>query len=84
MTAGLCRLGGIPVGVIAVETRSVELTIPADPANLDSEVKVREEIITSLCTVAGAVLCRERNPGHQATLHRACKVARTISHLTSI
>jgi len=36
----LSSLGGIPVGVIAVETRTVEQTIPADPANLDSEVKV--------------------------------------------
>ena len=36
-----CRLGGIPVGVVAVETRTVEMTIPADPANLDSESKVR-------------------------------------------
>lgn len=36
-----CRLGGIPTGVVAVETRSVELSIPADPANLDSEAKVR-------------------------------------------
>lgn len=35
-----CRLGGIPLGVIAVETRTVELTVPADPANLDSESKV--------------------------------------------
>lgn len=35
------RLGGIPTGVVAVETRSVELSIPADPANLDSEAKVR-------------------------------------------
>lgn len=34
------RLGGIPVGVVAVETRTVELSIPADPANLDSEAKV--------------------------------------------
>lgn len=34
------RLGGIPLGVIAVETRTVELTVPADPANLDSESKV--------------------------------------------
>lgn len=34
------RLGGLPVGVIAVETRTVEVTIPADPANLDSEAKV--------------------------------------------
>lgn len=35
------RLGGIPLGVISVETRTVELAIPADPANLDSEAKVR-------------------------------------------
>lgn len=35
------RLGGIPLGVIAVETRTVEVAIPADPANLDSEAKVR-------------------------------------------
>ena len=35
------RLGGIPVGVIAVETRTVEMVVPADPANLDSEAKVR-------------------------------------------
>lgn len=39
--ASLHRLGGIPTGVVAVETRSVELSIPADPANLDSEAKVR-------------------------------------------
>lgn len=37
---GRARLGGIPVGVIAVETRTVEFTLPADPANLDSEAKV--------------------------------------------
>ena len=36
-----CRLGGIPVGVIAAEMRTVELVVPADPANLDSEAKVR-------------------------------------------
>ena len=30
------RLGGIPVGAIAVETRMVEQRIPADPANPDS------------------------------------------------
>uniref|UniRef100_A0A3B5MTG1 acetyl-CoA carboxylase n=1 Tax=Xiphophorus couchianus TaxID=32473 RepID=A0A3B5MTG1_9TELE len=36
-------LGGIPLGVIAVETRTVELTIPADPANLDSESKVLQQ-----------------------------------------
>lgn len=38
--AGRARLGGVPVGVIAVETRTVELKLPADPANLDSEAKV--------------------------------------------
>ncbi|XP_076067982.1 acetyl-CoA carboxylase isoform X2 [Oratosquilla oratoria] len=36
---GRARLGGIPVGAIAVETRTVELNLPADPANLDSEAK---------------------------------------------
>lgn len=40
VVCGRARLGGIPVGVIAVETRTVELIIPADPANLDSETKV--------------------------------------------
>lgn len=40
IVSGRARLGGIPVGVIAVETRTVELIIPADPANLDSETKV--------------------------------------------
>lgn len=34
---GRARLGGIPVGVVAVETRSVAVDIPADPADLDSE-----------------------------------------------
>lgn len=40
VVTGRARLGGIPVGVIAVETRSVELNHPADPANFDSEAKV--------------------------------------------
>ncbi|XP_060534242.1 acetyl-CoA carboxylase isoform X2 [Cylas formicarius] len=39
VVTGRARLGGIPLGVIAVETRSVELNLPADPANLDSEAK---------------------------------------------
>lgn len=59
------RLGGIPVGVVAVETRTVELSIPADPANLDSEAKVGDPLF-SVCLSAepvdilGAVLpvCR--------------------------
>lgn len=36
----LCRLGGIPMGVITVETRAVEVVIPADPGNPDSDTKV--------------------------------------------
>jgi acetyl-CoA carboxylase carboxyltransferase component len=40
VVTGRARLGGIPVGVIAVETRTVELNLPADPANLDSEARV--------------------------------------------
>lgn len=41
VVCGRARLGGLPVGAIAVETRSVELIEPADPANPDSETKVR-------------------------------------------
>ncbi|XP_041970632.1 acetyl-CoA carboxylase isoform X2 [Aricia agestis] len=43
VVTGRARLGGIPVGVIAVETRTVELTLPADPANLDSESKTVQQ-----------------------------------------
>ncbi|ODN01988.1 Acetyl-CoA carboxylase [Orchesella cincta] len=39
VVCGRARLGGIPVGVIVVETRTVELNLPADPAKLDSESK---------------------------------------------
>ena len=54
------RLGGIPVGVVAVETRTVELSIPADPANLDSEAKVGHlEYRGCLCLLgAGFPFCR--------------------------
>ncbi|XP_077530099.1 acetyl-CoA carboxylase isoform X3 [Haemaphysalis longicornis] len=40
VVCGRARLGGVPVGVVAVETRTVEIDIPADPANLDSEAKL--------------------------------------------
>ncbi|KAJ3628676.1 hypothetical protein Zmor_003980 [Zophobas morio] len=40
VVTGRARLGGIPVGVIAVETRSVEVMYPADPASPESEAKV--------------------------------------------
>lgn len=39
---GRARLGGIPIGVVAVETRSIENVIPVDPANQDSA----EQIVT--------------------------------------
>ncbi|KAK3859492.1 hypothetical protein Pcinc_034403 [Petrolisthes cinctipes] len=39
VVCGRARLGGIPVGVICVETRTVEFDLLADPANLDSEAK---------------------------------------------
>ncbi|XP_015754053.1 PREDICTED: acetyl-CoA carboxylase 1-like [Acropora digitifera] len=34
------RLGGVPMGVIAVETRAVEVVIPADPGNPESDTKI--------------------------------------------
>ncbi|XP_027422308.1 acetyl-CoA carboxylase 2 isoform X1 [Bos indicus x Bos taurus] len=43
VVTGRARLGGIPVGVIAAETRTVELVVPADPANLDSEAKIIQQ-----------------------------------------
>ncbi|XP_062873532.1 acetyl-CoA carboxylase 2 isoform X2 [Trichomycterus rosablanca] len=43
VVVGRARLGGIPVGVIAVETRTVEVAIPADPANLDSEARLVQQ-----------------------------------------
>ena len=43
VVVGRARLGGIPVGVIGVETRSVENVTPADPANPDSTEQVTQE-----------------------------------------
>ncbi|KAJ1972613.1 acetyl-coenzyme-A carboxylase, partial [Dimargaris cristalligena] len=37
VVVGRARLGGIPMGVIAVESRSVDMVIPADPGNAQSE-----------------------------------------------
>ena len=37
---GRARLGGMPLGVIAVETRTMDIETPADPANPESEAKV--------------------------------------------
>ncbi|KAJ5964806.1 Acetyl-coenzyme A carboxyltransferase N-terminal [Penicillium vulpinum] len=43
VVVGRARLGGIPMGVIAVETRSVENVTPADPANPDSMEMISTE-----------------------------------------
>ncbi|KAF7879899.1 uncharacterized protein EAF02_007536 [Botrytis sinoallii] len=43
VVVGRARLGGIPMGVIAVETRSVENITPADPANPDSTEQISNE-----------------------------------------
>ncbi|XP_071137494.1 acetyl-CoA carboxylase-like isoform X4 [Mytilus edulis] len=43
VVVGRARLGGIPMGVVAVETRTVETSTPADPANLDSELKILQQ-----------------------------------------
>jgi acetyl-CoA carboxylase / biotin carboxylase 1 len=43
VVVGRARLGGIPMGVIAVETRSVENVTPADAANPDSIEQVTQE-----------------------------------------
>ncbi|KAF2834537.1 hypothetical protein M501DRAFT_1000167 [Patellaria atrata CBS 101060] len=43
VVVGRARLGGIPVGVIGVETRAVENVTPADPANPDSIEQVTSE-----------------------------------------
>ena len=43
VVVGRARIGGIPMGVIAVETRAVENVTPADPANPDSMEQVTTE-----------------------------------------
>jgi len=43
VVTGRAHLGGIPVGVIAVETRTVEQIVPADPANGESQQQVNQQ-----------------------------------------
>ena len=43
VVVGRARISGIPMGVIAVETRTVENITPADPANPDSIEQVTNE-----------------------------------------
>ena len=43
VVVGRARLGGVPFGVIAVETRTLERVVPADPANPNSnELRIAE------------------------------------------
>ncbi|QWU87678.1 hypothetical protein CA3LBN_001943 [Candidozyma haemuli] len=43
VVVGRARLGGIPIGVIGVETRTVDNLVPADPANPDSTEMMFQE-----------------------------------------
>ena len=43
VVAGRAKLGGVPVGVIAVETRNVDRRVPADPANPTSQEVVEPQ-----------------------------------------
>ena len=43
MVTGRARLGGLNVGVIAVETRLVEQRIPADPGNPESREAIQPQ-----------------------------------------
>ena len=43
VVVGRARLGGIPVGVIGVDVRTIENVTPADPANPDSMEQVTSE-----------------------------------------
>lgn len=56
--------------MVAVETRSVELSIPADPANLDSDAKVRpNSILACKRELASKYLDVYRQPGTDADLY---------------
>eukprot|EP01126_Amoeba_proteus_P032307 TRINITY_DN3153_c0_g1_i18.p1 TRINITY_DN3153_c0_g1~~TRINITY_DN3153_c0_g1_i18.p1 ORF type:complete len:1925 (+),score=392.40 TRINITY_DN3153_c0_g1_i18:882-6656(+) len=43
VVVGRARLGGIPVGVLAVEPRTTEVRVPADPASLNSRAEVVQQ-----------------------------------------
>ena len=43
VVTGRARLGGIPCGVIAVETRTVQKVVPADPASEESREQVTQQ-----------------------------------------
>jgi hypothetical protein len=53
VVTGRARLGGIPVGVIAVETQTVERVVPADPGSPESS----EQAIPQAGQVRRAAVC---------------------------
>ena len=68
VVVGRARLGGIPMGVIAVETRSVENVTPADPANPDSMEQVSKRLVVSGTPTPPSRLlrlCKDFNNGEQ-------------------
>lgn len=55
VVTGRARLGGIAVGVIAVETQTVMLNIPADPGAPDSSERILPQVCArKLCSSQGA------------------------------
>lgn len=48
VVTGRARLGGIPMGVIAVETRLMEQRVPADPADPESREAVLPQVMQLL------------------------------------
>ena len=48
VVTGRAKLGGIPCVVIAVETRAIELVLPADPAN-----PVRKRVKVNVLAIGG-------------------------------
>ena len=51
VVTGRARLGGIAVGVIAVETQTVMLNIPADPGAPDSSERIIPQVPAWFCLV---------------------------------
>lgn len=95
VVTGRARLGGIPCGVIAVETRTVECVIPADPANPDTESRVRTLFVVYIvvcllqCLLSVRLLVRQGRSGTQTPPSRQPRqlviwIARDFPFLSSL
>lgn len=72
---GRARLGGVPVGVIAVETQTVMLNIPADPGAPDSSERIIPQVRSRSPKVyGGAQSCNESHLSHPR-LSSLCRAA---------